>query len=383
MLKWLMPKFRHLLQKLNKYLPFFASELVLILFAAAAVTSSVAIKANAKAGTPSGSRSLLFSYLEARPHRNPLLLDASATFAEKLGARPDLQKQVLAASVIAKAAAAPAEAGALSDAAILKPNPSGSGGMQKDIEVYEVRPGDTVARIAGAYGVSDYTIIAENGLPESGLIKPGQELRILPTSGVKHTVKDGETVAGIAKKYKVDMEDILEYNEIEIEEFILPGDELIIPGGSIAKPATPKRQQYLADLKKEDVQRAAVPGDFQGSGGGYLWPMPAASKLSQGFKRSHPGIDVPCKYCDVVAAADGIVELAGTQKGYGKTIVINHGGGRKTRYAHGSNLLVSAGESVTAGQSIMVSGNTGRSTGPHLHFEIIETGGRVNPLSKY
>ena len=82
----------------------------------------------------------------------------------------------------------------------------------------------------------------------------------------------------------------------------------------------------------------------------------------------------------MVAADDGIVELAGWQKSYGYTIVINHGSGRKTRYGHASNLLVSAGDQVVKGQIIMISGSTGRSTGPHLHFELLINGVRVNPL---
>lgn len=384
-----MPHIRHFLKKLNKYLPFFASELVILLFLIFVAGNNFILKANTAAAVQPANRSLFFIYLAQHPELNPRLIDASETVSQKLAAAPDLQKQILSASVKAKtdsAAAAPVKTPlpTLSGQALLKPNPAdeSAAAPKKDIEVYQVRAGDTVARIAAAYGVSEYTITAENGLGNSALIKPGQELRILPTSGIKHTVKTGETLEGIAKKYKVDQEDILAYNDIEFPEFIMVGDELIIPNGVVAQPLTPQRQQYLADLNKNDYKKVEVPNDFQGGAGDYVWPIPAARRLSQGFKRSHPGIDVPCRDCEIVAADEGIVELSGWQKGYGKTIVINHGDGRKTRYAHASNLLVTAGDRITTGQLIMISGSTGRSTGPHLHFEIIENGARVNPLVK-
>lgn len=337
------------------------------------------------------NRSLFFDYLKGRPNLNIKLVDAYEAFSEKLAVNRnnearELPKQILGAVSTSRAGATGRSDAVplltLSGATVLKPNPADSNGFQKrDIAVYEVRPGDTVARIAAAYGVSEYTITQENGLSGTALIKPGQALRILPTSGIRHVVKEGETIEGIAKKYSVGMEDILEHNEIEFPEFILIDEELIIPGGIEKKPVTPQRQRYLADLQREDVKRAEVPIDFSGSGD-YVWPLPGARRLSQGYTRRHPGIDVPCRDCEIVAAAEGIVELSGWQKGYGYTIVLNHGGGRKTRYAHASNLLVSAGGRVNQGQTIAISGSTGRSTGPHLHFEIIESGTRVSPLNQ-
>lgn len=381
-----MPHLRHFFEKLDKYIHFFASELVLLLLLILAVGNNVTLKANADTGHQGHNRSLFFVYLQSHKTLNPNLVDASESISQKLAGEPNLLKQILSASVMAKTGSAFSSEAAplptLSGSALMKPNPADSGGIpKKDIEVYEVRPGDTVARIAAAYGVNNYTIIHENGLSAAGMIRPGQELRILPTTGIKHTIKDGETLESIAKKYNVHTEDILEYNEIEIPEFIQIGDEVIIPNGVAKTPPTPQRQQYLADLQREDVKRAEVPDSLQG-GGEYIWPLTAAHRLSQGFKRSHPGIDVPCRDCEVVAAAGGIVELSGYQKGYGNTIVINHGSGHKTRYGHASNLLVSAGDRVEQGQTIMISGNTGRSTGPHLHFEIIESGTRINPLSR-
>ena len=376
-------------QFLRRYFPHFAGETILFLFLITAAACNLLLRANS-ASAQNLNRSLFFVYLKSHPEMNVKLVDTYESLSEKLSmnAGAVYDRQILGAvtrqqdSADSQTTAAATPLATLSGTTVLKPNPAGSSVLPKrDIAVYEVRPGDTVARIAASYGVSEYTITEENGLNGSALIKPGQELRILPTSGIQHTIKDGETLEGIAKKYNADMEEILEYNEIEFPEFILPGEEIIIPGGVNKKPVTPQRQQYLADLQREDVKRAEVPSDFAGDGE-YVWPLPGAHRLSQSYKRSHPGIDVPCRDCEIVSAGDGIVELSGWQKGYGNTVVINHGGGRKTRYAHASNLMVSAGERVTAGQVIMISGSTGRSTGPHLHFEIIESGARVNPLSK-
>ncbi len=203
----------------------------------------------------------------------------------------------------------------------------------------------------------------------------------MPTSGVKHTIQSGETMSSIAQKYGVHSEDIFEYNNIEIEDHIFPGEEIIIPNGIKAVPPTPARQQYLAGLEKDDYQRVDVPGNYESASGGLMWPIPRGGRISQYYSSKHRAIDIPCRDCDVLAAGSAIVELSGWQRGYGYTIVLNHGQGLKTRYAHASKLLVSAGETVDQGQTIMISGSTGRSTGPHLHFEILQNGTLLNPLN--
>lgn len=358
----------------------FVTELFLLFIAVAAIATNFSYRTSSTVPV-AASQSLLFSFLKQNPEANPKLVDAFESVNLKLENTHTFTKQILAASKkgeIENVAPLPT----LSGSALLKPNPAGSSaaGIKKDIEVYQVKNGDTVGRIAATYGVTVDTIVWENNLTSAGLIKPGQELKILPTSGIKHIVQIGETISGIAKKYGVDAEDILEFNEIEIVEHIFPGEEIIIPNGIKKSPPTPQRQQYLADLQKEDYKKVEVPSDFQGSSAGYVWPLPAARRLSQYFSSKHRAIDVPCRDCSVVAAAAGIVELAGWQTGYGNTIVVNHGNGVKTRYAHGKQLLVSAGDNVEQGQQVMISGSTGRSTGPHLHFEVKVNGQLVNPL---
>lgn len=377
-------KIEHLLKPAFRLIySHFATELVLVFIVSAAVGSNFLIRA--QIGT-SHNRSLFFSYLKKHPALNEQLARSSENIELALHqSSHSLVKQVLAASTKDKTdGVRPAAAGlpTLSGSALLKPNPASTGQPLptpgRDIEVYRVEAGDTVARIASSYGVSEDTIRWENNLPASGLIHTGDELKILPTSGLTHTVKEGETLSAIAKKYKVDPEDILDYNYMEDEDFVVAGTELIIPDGVKEAPPVPKVAARPDDVKKYDV-----PANFQPSISGLLWPVPASSHLNQKFSRRHPGIDVQARYVPIITAAEGIVELAGWQRGYGYTIVVNHGNGLKTRYAHASKLLVAAGDHVDSGQQIMVSGNTGRSTGPHLHYEIIKNGARVNPMSSY
>ncbi len=393
--------FNHFLN--NKFTLFshFFPELLVLLIMTLTVGTNLLLRTNSSKGAPPINQSLFFIYLKNHPELNEKLVQAYESVNLRLTQKPDVTKQILAASTKDKgepggggsgggsdsASATPQPT--LSGSALLKPNPASGAGAplvaKRDIEVYKVRAGDTVARIAGAYGVDVNTILWENNLSAASYIRPDQELRILPVSGVHHTIKDGETISSIAKKYGLtepeDIETILEYNEIEIEDHIFPGEKIIIPNGIKKAPPSPQRRAYLADLQREDYQSYEVSPDFQGSGQGLIWPLKGAWRLSQGFWSRHRGVDVPCRDCQVTAAADGIVELSGWQKSYGYTVIINHGGGLKTRYAHGSKLLISAGQTVNAGQGIMITGSTGRSTGPHLHFEIQKNGTLVNPLN--
>lgn len=381
---FLQKKLKHLV-KFNRFYTHFSVELLLLVIIVFTVGINLTLRANSNVSMKT-NQSLFFVALKNNPALNQQLVDVYESVKIKVASAPNLAKEVLAASTKEKSSATEKSQEAplptLSGTALIKPNPSVSDGVlpKRDIEEYVVQGGDTVSTIAASFGVSAETVLWENGLSSASTIKPGQKLKILPTSGVKHTVKSGESLYEIAKQYDADLESLLVYNEIEIPEHIFPGDEIIIPNGVKKAPSTPS--SYVAGLQRNDYQTVDVEVGFSSGSSGLIWPMPAARKLSQGYWSRHRAIDVPCKYCSVVSSADGIVELSGWQGGYGYTIVVNHGNGLKTRYAHASKLLVAAGDKVSQGQEIMISGNTGRSTGPHLHFEVISNGTFLNPLNE-
>ncbi|PIR97669.1 MAG: hypothetical protein COT91_00085 [Candidatus Doudnabacteria bacterium CG10_big_fil_rev_8_21_14_0_10_41_10] len=269
------------------------------------------------------------------------------------------------------------------DSVIVKPNYATKDATQRrDIREYTVQNGDSISAIASEFGVSILTILHENNLSEQDYIKPGQVLNVLPTTGIKHTIKKGENLGSIAKKYEVPLEAILEFNEIQIPDDIQEGEVIIIPEGKIEIPSS--RQSEIASYSKIDIKTASAPADFQGTSGSLIWPLPTRN-VTQYYWSRHLALDISNgKRPQFWAAQDGIVEISGWQGAYGNTIVVNHGNGLKTRYAHASELYVTAGDKVSKGQVIGRVGNTGRTygaTGNHLHFEVIRNGVKQNPLS--
>jgi len=241
---------------------------------------------------------------------------------------------------------------------------------------YQVQAGDTISTIAEKFGVSVDTIRWENDLKSVKEIKPGQVLRILPVSGIRHKVKPGDTIWSIAKKYQVDPQVIVDwpYNSFANDEsFALAvGQDLIIPDGVKPKetPTAPRPTYY-----------AQIPESGKG-GGQFIWPT--SGHISQGFSWYHKAIDIANKDApDILAANGGKVILAGwvPPMAYGNHVIIDHGNGFTTLYAHMSQVYVNVGQTVSRGQAIGKMGSTGRSTGVHLHFEIRQNSFAQNPLN--
>lgn len=228
------------------------------------------------------------------------------------------------------------------------------------ISVYVVRKGDTLSEIAQLFGVSTNTIIWSNDI-KNGVIREGQELVILPISGVRHVVKKGDTLQSIAKQYKADLNDILSYNSIASDAKIIVGDTIIIPDGVISTS-----QVTSAKSSNSSSSNVSV------SSGYYLRPISGGRK-SQGI-HGHNGVDLAAPVgTPIMASASGKVIVSrtgGYNGGYGTYVVISHSNGTQTLYAHMSNNYVSVGQSVTQGQTIGAIGMTGRTTGPHVHFEV-------------
>jgi murein DD-endopeptidase MepM/ murein hydrolase activator NlpD len=251
---------------------------------------------------------------------------------------------------------------------------------RSEIIEYEVKPGDTLSVIADKFKVSTDTIKWANDLSDIHSIKPGEKLKILPVSGVAHTVKSGDTLQSVAKKYSAEAQAILDFpfNDIPDDFQLKIGQVLIVPDG--APPAAPAPRsrpapQYLA-------QGSSSPTFTAPGGGNFIWPT--AGSLTQYFSWYHPGLDVANSSAPAIVAADGgTVVVAGWPDnfGFGNRVVVDHSNGYRTTYAHMSNIYVSAGQTVSRGQSLGQMGSTGRSTGTHLHFEIRFNGIAVNPLA--
>lgn len=241
-----------------------------------------------------------------------------------------------------------------------------------DVITYTVQAGDTVESIAASYKLAPTTIMWANPTIEDApdLLRIGQEVVILPLDGAYHTVKEGDSLDSLAETYTVVSTTIATcaYNGLTGPDYtIKEGDRLIIPGGE--KPYVPKVVTSYT---------GSVPGGARGTGR-FQWPV--VGRITQGFWHGHRAIDIGAPTGSAVQAADGgFVSFAGwTDVGYGYLIVIDHANGFATYYAHLSNIYVVVGQALERGQVIGAVGNTGWSTGPHLHFEIRYYSEQLNP----
>lgn len=273
---------------------------------------------------------------------------------------------------------------------VLKPYTSISAGSSGDttttrteIVEYTVQIGDTVSSIANRFGVTVNTVLWANNLSAYSLIRPGDILSILPYSGILYTVKSGDTISKIASTYGISADNISTQNKLSENSGLKIGQKLILPGAkkiSTTSIARNNTSSYTGISVIKDLVKAPA---ATSNGGDMVWPA-VGYRITQYFSWRHNGIDIGNKVGTAIYAADaGTVEVAsgGWNGGYGNTILINHGGGKKTRYGHLSKLYVKAGDKVERGENIGAMGSTGRSTGPHLHFEVVINGTRYNPLN--
>ena len=236
-----------------------------------------------------------------------------------------------------------------------------------DISVYVVRKGDTISQIAEMFGVSTNTILWANDLKKGALLKEGDTLLILPISGVQHSVAKGETLASIAKKYKVDILTIASFNGISTDAKLAIGDELLIPDAEMPNDDIPGATPKKSSSKNIASNLKGIPGYF-------INPVPELTRKSQGpHGPGNRGVDLAAPTgTRILASAEGTVLLAryGYNGGYGNMVTIQHPNGTKTLYAHMSKIATQTGAKVAQGEQIGSVGSTGRSTGPHLHFEV-------------
>ena len=250
--------------------------------------------------------------------------------------------------------------------------PSGAASGAKKPSVYKVAPGDTVSEIADRFGISVETVIWANDLWNPEGLQIGDELVILPVSGVLHTVASGDNVNDLALRYDVSAESIVEFNDLADPSFLQVGDKLIVPNGRI-QPARPSSSSRGGRSSQQQASTLAS--------GSFRWP--AAGNITQYFgEYGHSGLDIAAQHGSPVYASDAgrVVTALKLGTGYGWHLVIDHENGYQTLYSHLSRFDVDYGERVYKGQTIGLVGSTGLSTGPHLHFEVFQNGVRVNPL---
>lgn len=232
------------------------------------------------------------------------------------------------------------------------------GSSSGQISIYVVRSGDSLGAIAKMFGVTVNTIVWANDLT-SATIREGQTLIILPVSGVRHIVKEGETTKSIATKYKTDLAEVIQYNNLSETVPLAVGTVLIIPDAELAAP----------NLAPAARVRGAGGPSYDGY---YMRPILGGRK-SQGL-HGYNGVDLATYYgAPIFAAAEGTIIISkndGWNGGYGRYIVVDHDNGTQTLYAHNSQNLAYVGMRVVRGQLIGYVGSSGRSTGPHVHFEV-------------
>ncbi|OGE73763.1 MAG: hypothetical protein A3C49_00990 [Candidatus Doudnabacteria bacterium RIFCSPHIGHO2_02_FULL_42_25] len=338
--------------------------------------------------------SVIFSFLKNNPNLNHALLATSDT-TTILAKSDQLVSRALASTsgILLTSSRASASSSAVVDPTtiqedvIVKTNPADTDNFYRHgLTQYTVQPGDTLSTIASNFGISPSTIMTENKLTTSSTLRAGAVLTILPTTGITYTIKDGDTMEALIKKYKVTEDDFLDANNLESFEDLSSGAVVVVPMINVAVPQAPRTSTFVkSEAGKVALRTASAPTDLVNSAVSFIWPT-AVRTITQGYSKRHSGLDISnSQKVPIYAASDGFVEISGYQSnGYGNTIVINHGNGYKTRYAHASTLNVSAGDYVKQGQEIAKQGNTGRvrgATGIHLHFEITKNGAKVNPLS--
>lgn len=266
-----------------------------------------------------------------------------------------------------------------------------------EIITYTVQSGDTLFSIAEHFKVKPTTLLWGNFdvlQDNPHLLKPGQILNILPVDGTFYQWKEGDTIEKVASQFKTDPQAIIDFvgNNIDLTKInepnsgIQPDTWIIVPGGKRAikdwgPPAITRSNPASA--------RAYGPGScgevYEGAvgTGSFVWPTTEHSISGYNYDPGvHPAIDISGQIGNPVFAADsGVVVFAGwSEFGYGNLIVIDHGNGWQSAYAHLNAVGVSCGMSVFRGGAIATLGNTGNSTGPHLHFELIFNGAKVNPI---
>ena len=277
---------------------------------------------------------------------------------------------------------------------------------------YKVKKKDTIPAIAKKYGVKQDTILMNNKNALNNKMKVGETITFPSIDGLYYKLEKNDTLSKIAKKYGISVIDIVDYNNINPKK-LKAGTTIFLKGVTLQKykdvegrliAKEEKKKNKNKDKEKPEKTPKGTKGtppppppqdDDDGgkaaaySGAGFAYPVRYAGVSSPFGNRYHPvlkryilhtGVDLVAKYVPLRAAKAGVVTFAGNMSGYGKIIIIKHDNGYETRYAHLSVISTNVGEHVNQGDLIGKTGNSGRTTGAHLHFEIRQNGSPKNPM---
>ncbi|MFH1533674.1 MAG: M23 family metallopeptidase [Nitrospirota bacterium] len=258
-----------------------------------------------------------------------------------------------------------------------------------DFALHTIEDGESLSVIAQHYGVNVSTIMWENGLANANSIRAGQKLLIPPVDGLSYTVQSGDSLEKLADKYEISVESIIAQNTLEAD-VLGKGQDLFLPGAIQAAPVNVATASYAASSTSRAVSYADASSSTSAPAVGRIFIYPTKGKITQGYKSGHYAIDIAdSSRPPVWAAGGGEVTKASTGTwggGYGNHIIIDHGDGLQTLYAHLDSVNVYEGQWVGQGDVVGIMGNTGRvygATGIHLHWEVIYNGVKQYPGDYY
>ncbi len=238
-----------------------------------------------------------------------------------------------------------------------------------EYKTYTVKSGDTISGIAKKFGLTNIsTLISINDIGNVRQLGAGQKLKIPSMDGIIYTVKNGDSLNSIATANKVRMETILDVNELS-SEVLSVGQQLFLPGVGLDQQTLQSRLGELFIIPIKESFRWSSP---------YGWRADPFT----GVQSFHTGTDLACPTgTPILAAMSGKISDVGNNRVYGNYIIINHGNGYQTLYAHMSKTIAKKGQWVSQGTKIGLVGSTGYSTGPHLHFMVYKNGNRIDPMT--
>lgn len=260
-----------------------------------------------------------------------------------------------------------------------------------EMKVHNVEKGDTFSKIAEKYGISTSELKSLNPDVEETKIQIGSEIRVAAAVPVV-SVKSTQTITyneSIAYDVKVEYSDSMYKNQSKITQQGAVGTSEVVADVIYIDGVEVERVEVSRTIVKEPVTEVKVVGTktppAKSATGSFRWPISGTITSRYGYRwgsEFHTGLDIAkASGSSIVAADGGTVTLARWNGNYGYCVIIDHGNGYSTLYAHCSKLLVSKGQKVAKGEKIALVGSTGRSTGPHLHFEVKRNGKTINPLS--